>query len=38
MLQFEAFHLRDGGAVLTHLVPDYGRFWGFRRVVRNLNI
>ena len=38
MRQFEVFHLRDGSTVLTRFVPEFDRFWGFRRVVRNLTL
>ena len=37
MKQFEVFHMRDGQVLLTQLVDDFDRFWGFRRVVRSLN-
>ena len=36
MRQFEVFHMRDGRVLLTRLVADFDRFWGFRRVVREL--
>ena len=38
MRQFEVFHLRGGSTVLTRFVPEFDRFWGFRRVVRNLTL
>lgn len=36
MRQFEIFRMRDGRVLLTQLVEDFDRFWGFRRVVRDL--